>query len=113
GHVDRELAQVVAERVRDPRAERMVDTLRMVDEHAEPVGPVELDSEHLRARDCVLDPQTDLPRQLSLLRVRRYQNRSLSQKMGAARPFQPAEMWCRKCSKRLSRTDRPRPTSRA
>ena len=65
--VDRVLAEVVAQDVRDAFAQRMVDALHVIHVHREPLRARELDCEHLRARKRVLDLRCNLPRQLPLL----------------------------------------------
>src|SRR5690349_177716 len=47
--VDAVLAQVVAQRIRDARAQRMIDAVGMVDVHGEAIRGLELDREHLDA----------------------------------------------------------------
>src|SRR5215831_8974461 len=71
GHVDRVLVQVRAQEVGDPRAERVVHPLRVVDEDAEARRGQQFDREHLDPRDLPLDRSCDLSRQLLLLLVRR------------------------------------------
>src|SRR5712691_23534 len=69
GNVDAVLAQVVPKHVGHALAEGVVDALGMIDEHGEPVGPGELDCEHLRPRKRPSDLARDLPRQFLLLLV--------------------------------------------
>src|SRR5215218_1327217 len=64
GHVDRVVAQVRAEHVGDPFAERMVDALGMVDEHDEALGPCELECENLYAGNRPFHRGRDLPKEL-------------------------------------------------
>src|SRR5438477_4851316 len=64
--VYRILAQVLAEHVRHPLAERVVDSLGVVDVDRESIRAIQLHGKHLRARHCPLYLRCDLPRQLSL-----------------------------------------------
>jgi hypothetical protein len=69
GDLDAVLVDVVAQYVGDAHAESMVHALGVVDEDREPVGAGQLDCEHLRARQRLLDLPRDLTRQCSLLVV--------------------------------------------
>ena len=63
-HLDGVLLEVGPENVRDPRAERVVDPLRVVDVDAEPLLAGQLQREHLDARESRFDLLRDLSVQL-------------------------------------------------
>ena len=69
GDLDRVLVEVGPEDVRDPRAERVVDPLRVVDVDAEALLAGQLERQHLDARKSRLDLLRDLSVQLFLLVV--------------------------------------------
>src|ERR1044072_2561716 len=60
GDVDRVLAQVLPQHVGDARAERVVDSLGVIDEDGEPLGVRQLDGEHFDARQGRLYFPSDL-----------------------------------------------------
>src|SRR5581483_774207 len=87
GDVDGVLAEVVAQDVGDPRAERVVDAGRTVDVHREVIRAVQLDSEHLDAFEGALDACADLALQLLFLLPYVRHASLLSKKMGPQGPF--------------------------
>jgi hypothetical protein len=88
GDVDRVVAPVLVELVRDALAERVVDAAGVVDVDAEAVRTEQLDGEHLRARHAFLDLLGELLRQLPLLRVG-VQKPPLQQKWAPHAPISP------------------------
>src|SRR5581483_8989287 len=71
GDVDRVLVEVRPQDVRHALAERMVDTLRVVDVHAEPLLAVQLEREHLHPGKRGLDGPRDVALELAFLLVLR------------------------------------------
>ena len=69
--LDREAVEVVAQDRGDPFAEGVVDALRVVDVDREPVRTGQLEGEYLDARQFLLDPLRDLPRESPFLVVNR------------------------------------------
>src|SRR5262245_41039225 len=88
GHLERIAVEIAPQRVRHALAERVVDPTRVVDVDAEPLGPHELDGEHVDVGHPALDGLCDLAMKLSFLFVNlRHSFCPYSQKMGAKRPF--------------------------
>src|SRR5579864_2165968 len=86
-HVDAVLAEVVAQGVGYPRAQRVVDACGMVDVHGEAIRALQLDREHLDAVEAAFDALRDLGLQLLLLLPYVGHETPLVTKNGPAGPF--------------------------
>ena len=98
----RVLAQVLAQHVRDPFAQRVVDAVRVVDVDGDPLRASASPPRAPRRRAGPADRRADLPLQLLSRAYVVSKSVSLDKRNGRAAPTSPnGEMWCGRIAKGL------------